>query len=188
MLSDAARWMLGATAINTIGAMLLLLRVGPDAEGIAAYVQFAGPVLSSAIFAFGLWRAGALDLGRAVFTILAGIVGYMVAVFTAPLVEPLMAVFGTDSDAARGFINGSLAGFGGAFVAAGGIALLMGGVGSDRWARLFAASLGLGLVCGVLGTGVLSGLYGSNFFWISVVWTLGYGLILTWLATARPAR
>jgi hypothetical protein len=187
-LGDATRWMLGVTAFNTFGAILLLLRVGPEPEGPASYAEFAGPLLSSAIFAVGLWRARALDLGRALFTILAGIVGYVVAVFTAPLVEPLMAVFGTDSDAARGFINGSLAGFGGAFVAAGGIALLIGGVGGDRWGRLLAACLGLGLVCGMLGTGMLHGLYGSNFFWISVVWTLGYGLILTWLATGRPAR
>jgi hypothetical protein len=181
----SARWMLGATAVNTIGAILLLLRVGPDPDGTATYVQFAGPVLSSAIFAIGLWRSRALDLGRALFTIMAGIIGYVAAIYTATLVEPAMAMFGTDSDLARGFINGILAGFAGSFFAAGGIALLMGNLDSRKWLTLLIATLGIGLVCGVLGLGPLHALYPSNFFFISVAWTLCYGLLLTWLASGQ---
>lgn len=179
------RWMLGATLLNVVGAIALLLRVGPDPEGIASYVQFLGPILSSAVFAIALWRSRALDLGRALFTIMAGIIGYVAAIYTATLVEPLMAVFGTDSDLARGFINGFLAGFVGAFAAAAGIAMLMGNVSSQRWLRLLLATLAIGLVCGLLGLGPLHAIYPSNFFFISVFWTFGYGLLLSWLAAGQ---
>ncbi len=187
-ISVPMRWMLGATLLNTIGATLLLLRVGPNPEGLASNIQFAGPIISSAIFAVALWRSGALDLGRALFSIMAGAIGYVAAIFTAPLVEPTMAVFGTDSDQARGFINGFMAGFAGAFFAAGGVALLMGNVASGRWLRLFLASLGIGLICALLGLGPLHGLYPSNFFFISIVWTFCYGLVLTRLAVGQPIR
>ena len=43
------------------------------------------------------------------------------------------------------------------------------------------------LACGILGLGVLKPLYASNFFWISVVWTFVYGLLLTRLALGRSA-
>ena len=96
-----------------------------------------------------------------------------------------MAVFGTDSDLARGFINGFLAGFVGAFAAAAGIAMLMGNVSSQRWLRLLLATLAIGLVCGLLGLGPLHAIYPSNFFFISVFWTFGYGLLLSWLAAGQ---
>ncbi|RYE07524.1 MAG: toll/interleukin-1 receptor domain-containing protein [Hyphomicrobiales bacterium] len=181
-LPKASRWLLGATVFNAIAATLLLLRVGPDAQGVASYVLLAGPVASSAVFAVALWRGGVLDPGRALFTIAAGIAGYIAAAFTAPLVDPLMAIFGTDHDSVRGLINGFLAGAVGAFIALAGIALLIGKVRRERWLKLALGSLALGLVCGLLGMGPLFAIYSSNFFWIAVVWTLGYGVLLTGLA------
>ncbi|MBN9001909.1 MAG: toll/interleukin-1 receptor domain-containing protein [Rhizobiales bacterium] len=183
----AMRWLLGATLFNTIAAILLLLRFGPDASGNASALINAGPILSAAVWALALWRSKVLDIGRALFTIMASIIGFVVAIFSAPLVEPLMALFNTPSDQARGFINGVLSGFGGAFVSLGGIALLIGNVGRDRWIKILLGSLALGLACGVLGLGVLKPLYQSNFFWISVVWTFVYGLLLTRLALGRSA-
>ena len=187
-ISTSTRWMLGATLLNVVAAIALLLRVGPDPDGVAAYAQFVGPVISSAVFAIALWRGRALDLGRALFTIMAGIIGYVAAIYTATLVEPLMAVLGTESDFARGFINGFLAGFFGAFVAAAGIALLMGSVSAERWLGLFVSTLAIGIVCGLLGLGPLHAFYPSNFFFISVFWTLGYGLLLTWLAAGHKTE
>jgi len=34
---------------------------------------------------------------------------------------------------------------------------------------------------------VLKPIYSSNFFWISIVWIVGYGLLLTRLALGRSA-
>jgi hypothetical protein len=182
------QWLLGATLFNTLAAILVLVRFGPDASGNASYLINAGPLISAAVWALALWRSGTLDIGRALFTIMAAAIGYVVAIFTAPLVEPLMALFNTEADQARGFINGLLSGFGGAFVALGGIALLIGNVGRDRWLKILVGSLGLGLACGILGLGVLKPLYPSNFFWISIVWTFVYGLLLTRLALGRSAN
>ncbi len=165
----------------------MLVRFGPDATGTASYFINAGPLLSGAVWAFALWRSGTLDIGRALFTIMATAIGFVVAIFTAPLVEPLMTLFNTEAEQARGVINGLLSGFGGAFVALGGIALLIGNVHRDRWIKILMGSLGLGLACAILGLGILKPIYPSNFFWISIVWTLVYGLLLTRLALGRPA-
>ena len=186
-LSRPMQWMLGATLLNTLAATFLLLRFGPDASGAISGFINAGPLFSAAVWAVALWRSGTLDIGRALFTIMATAVGFVVAIFSAPLVEPLMSLFNTQADEARGFINGVLSGFGGAFVALGGIALLIGDVGRQRWINILVGSLGLGVICGILGTGVLKPVYSSNFVWISVVWTFGYGLLLTRLALGRPA-
>ena len=186
-MSRPMQWMLGATLFNTLAAIFMLLRFGPDATGNVSYFINAGPLISAAVWALALWRSGTLDIGRALFTIMATAIGYVVAIFSAPLVEPTMSLFNTQSDQARGFINGVLSGFGGAFVALGGIALLIGNVGRDRWIKILVGSLGLGLACGVLGLGILKPIYSSNFFWISIVWTFVYGLLLTRLALHRSA-
>jgi hypothetical protein len=186
-MSRPMQWLIGATLFNTLAAILLLLRFGPDATGNASYFINAGPLLSGAVWAFALGRSGILDIGRALFTIMATAIGFVVAIFTAPLVEPLMALFNTEADQARGFINGLLSGFGGAFVALGGIALLIGNVGRERWIEILVGSLGLGLACAILGLGLLKPIYASNFFWISIAWTFVYGLLLTRLALGRSA-
>ena len=187
-MSRPMQWLIGATVFNTLAAIFLLLRFGPDASGTASNFINAGPIASAAVWALALWRSKVLDIGRALFTIMASIIGFVVAIFSAPLVEPLMTLFNTESDQARGFINGVLSGFGGAFVSLGGIALLIGNVGRDRWIRILVGSLGLGLACGILGLGVLKPIYQSNFFWISVIWTFVYGLLLTRLALGRSAN
>ena len=187
-VSVQVRWLLGATLVTTLGAIFLMLRFGPDASGSAAYPMYVGPIISALIFAIALWRAGLLDLGRALFTVAAVLVGYVAAIFTAPLVDPVLAIFGFSGELAVGFVNGLLAGFAGAFFALGGIALLVGGFRRSDWLRLTAGSVGIGLVCGVLGLGPLKPLYHSNFFWIAVAWTLLYGLLMTWLVAGRSAR
>lgn len=186
-LSRAAQWMLGTTAFNTVAAIYVLLRFAPDSSGESNYIVNLGPIIAAAIWALALWRSGTLDIGRSLFTIMAMIIGYVVAIFSAAAVEPAMALVATDSDLARGFINGVLSGFGGAFVALGGIALLIGNVGRDRWIESLVGSLVLGLLDGVLGLGVLKPIYSSNFFWISIAWIAGYGLLLARLALKRSA-
>jgi hypothetical protein len=186
-MSRPMQWLLGATLFNTAAAIFVLLRFTPDATGSSNYIVNAGPLIAAAIWALALWRSGTLDIGRALFTIMATAIGYVVAIFTAPLVEPTMALFNTEADQARGFINGVLSGFGGAFVTLGGVALLIGNVSRDRWVKILVGSLGLGFACGILGTGLLKSLYPSNFFWISVVWIFVYGLLLTRLALHRSA-
>ncbi len=187
-VSVQVRWLLGATLVTTLGAIFLMLRFGPDASGSAAYPMYVGPIISALIFAIALWRAGLLDPGRALFTVAAVLVGYVAAIFTAQLVDPVLAIFGFSGELAVGFVNGLLAGFAGAFFALGGIALLVGGFRRSDWLRLTAGSVGIGLVCGVLGLGPLKPLYHSNFFWIAVAWTLLYGLLMTWLVAGRSAR
>jgi hypothetical protein len=184
-MSRAMQWLLGATLFNTIAAVFVLLRFLPDAD--TNYIVNIGPLIGALVWAIALWQSGTLDFGRAVFTIMASAVGYVVAIFSAALVEPLMTLFATDSDQARGFINGVLSGFGGAFIALGGIALLIGNVGRDRWIKILLGSAVLGLACGLLGTGMVKFLHSSNFFWISVVWVFVYGLLLTRLALGRSA-
>jgi hypothetical protein len=186
-ISRSAQWLIGATLFNTLAAILVLLRFGPDTSGDIPIFTNIGPLISAAVWALALWRAGTLDIGRSLFTIVATAIGFVAAIFSAALVPPLMTLFDTDSDQARGFINGVLSGFGGAFVSLGGIALLIGNVGRNRWIEILVGSLGLGLACGILGLGVLKPLYASNFFWISVVWTFVYGLLLTRLALGRSA-
>lgn len=186
-ISRSAQWLIGATLFNTLAAILVLLRFGPDTSGDIPIFTNIGPLISAAVWALALWRAGTLDIGRSLFTIVATAIGFVAAIFSAALVPPLMTLFDTDSDQARGFINGVLSGFGGAFVSLGGIALLIGNVGRNRWIEILVGSLGLGLACGILGLGVLKPLYASNFFWISVVWTFAYGLLLTRLALGRSA-
>ena len=187
-VSVQVRWLLGATLVTTLGAIFLMLRFGPDASGSAAYPMYVGPIISALVFAIALWRAGLLDPGRALFTVAAVLVGYVAAIFTAPLVDPVLAIFGFSGELAVGFVNGLLAGFAGAFFALGGIALLVGGFRRSDWLRLTAGSVGIGLVCGILGLGPLKPLYHSNFFWIAVAWTLLYGLLMTWLVAGRSAR
>lgn len=186
-MSRAMQWMLGATLFNTLAAIFVLVRFAPDATGNTSYFVNAGPLIAAAVWALALWRSGTLDFGRAIFTILATAVGYVVAIFTAPLVEPTMSLINNGSDQARGFINGFYSGFGGAFFALGGIALLIGNVARDRWLKILVGSLGLGLACAILGLGIMKPIYGSNFFWISTVWIFVYGLLLTRLALGRSA-
>lgn len=186
-MSRPLQWMLGATGFNTLAAIFVLLRFAPDTSGNSNYIVNLGPLIGAAVWAFALWRARVLDIGRALFTIMAMAIGYVVAIFSAPLVEPTMALFNTTSDQARGLINGFYSGFGGSFVALGGIALLIGNVGRDRWIEILVGSLLLGVADGILGLGVLKPIYQSNFFWISIVWVFGYGLLLTRLALGRSA-
>ena len=84
-------------------------------------------------------------------------------------------------------LSSTSAGFGGAFVSLGGIALLIGNVTRDRWIEILVGSIVIGLADGVLGLGVLKPIYSSNFFWICVVWIVGYGVLLTRLALNRSA-
>jgi hypothetical protein len=179
------QWLLGATAFNLLAAIFVLLRFAPNADGSSNYIVNLGPLIAAAVWALVLWRSGTLDIGRALFTIMASAIGYVVAIFSAPLVEPTMSLFNTTSDQARGFINGVYSGFGGAFVALGGIALLIGNVGRDRWIKMLVGSLILGLVCGIFGLGLMKPIYESNFFFISTAWLIGYGIMLTGLALDR---
>jgi hypothetical protein len=181
-MTRPTQWLLGATAFNVLAAIFVLLRFAPNADGSSNYIVNLGPLIAAAVWALALWRSGTLDIGRALFTIMASDIGYVVAIFSAPLVEPTMSLFNTTADQARGFINGFYSGFGGAFVALGGIALLIGNVGRDRWIRILAGSLLLGLVSGIFGLGIMKPVYESNFFFISVSWLIGYGLLLTQLA------
>lgn len=186
-MNRPTQWMLGATLFNVAAAIFVLLRFAPSSDGSSNYIVNLGPLIAAAVWALALWRSGTLDIGRALFTIMASTIGYVVAIFSAPLVEPTMALFNTTTDQARGFINGFYSGFGGAFVALGGIALLIGNVGRERWIEILLGSLGLGLADAILGLGVLSAIYESNFFWISIVWLAGYGVLLTRLALGRSA-
>ena len=72
-------------------------------------------------------------------------------------------------------------------MALGGIVLLLGTVRRNTWPLLLIGSIALGLACGLLGTGVLAAIYPSNFFWIVLAWTIGYGLLLAALV-GRWAR
>lgn len=187
-LSREIRWVLGATAVATLGALLFMLRMGPySVDNDSNYVYLAAPLASSVVFAIGLWRGGALDFGRALFSILAGLVGYVAAIFTLPLVQPAAALIGIPGPGTVGFSQGLLAGSVGAFVALGGIVLLLGTVRRNTWPLLLIGSIALGLACGLLGTGVLAAIYPSNFFWIVLAWTIGYGLLLAALV-GRWAR
>ena len=40
----------------------------------------------------------------------------------------------------------------------------------------------------MIGTSVLAGIHSSNFLWTAVVWTLGYGVLLSVLVAGRSAR
>lgn len=181
------QWMLGASAFNVLAGIFVLLRFAPNSDGSSNYIVNLGPLIAAAVWAVALWRSGTLDIGRALFTIMASAIGYVVAIFSAPLVEPTMSLINNQSDQARGFINGVYSGFGGAFVALGGIALLIGNVGRDRWIKILVGSLILGLVCGIFGLGIMKAIYESNFFFISVSWLIGYGLLLTGLALDRKS-
>lgn len=187
-LSREVRWVLAATAVATLGALLFMLRMGPySVDNDSNYIYLAAPLASSVVFAIGLWRGGALDFGRALFSILAGLVGYVAAIFTLPLVGPAAALIGIPGPATVGFSQGLLAGSVGAFVALGGILLLLGNARQTTWPRLLIGSVVVGLVCGLLGTGILAAVYPSNFFWIVLAWTIGYGLLLSAMV-GRSAR
>ncbi len=58
-------WMLGATLLNVVGAVALLLRVGPDPDGVASYAQFMGPGHFLRRLRHRAVASRALDLGRA---------------------------------------------------------------------------------------------------------------------------
>lgn len=184
-MNRATQWLVGASVFNVLAAIFVLLRFAPDSTGNSSYIVNLGPLVAAAVWAVALWRSGTLDIGRALFTIMATAIGYVVAIFTAPLVEPTMLLFNTGADQARGFINGIYSGFGGSFVALAGIALLIGNVGRNHWIEILVGSLVLGLACGILGLGPLKPLYESNFFWISICWLIGYGVMLTRLALAN---
>lgn len=71
-LPREVRWVLAATAAATLGALLFMLRMGPySVDNDSNYIYLAAPLASSLVFAIGLWRGGALDFGRALFSILA---------------------------------------------------------------------------------------------------------------------
>lgn len=101
--------------------------------------------------------------------------------------QPAAALIGIPGTGTVGFSQGLLAGSVGAFVALGGILLLLGNARRNTWPKLLVGSVTVGLVCGVLGTGVLAAIYPSNFFWIVLAWTIGYGLLLSALV-GRSAR
>lgn len=192
--TPSARWLLAATAVCVVGAALFLLRVGADMSGQAAsYMQLAGPIISSAVFAFALWRARVLDFGRALFSIFGGIVGWVASLFTAPLAPFLASAIGFGGEATTRFSQGLLAGFVGSFIALGGIALLAGVTSPMFWGRIVTGCIVLALVCAVVSAGLLSFVSDSYIFWLVTVWTLGYGLLMTWLFADRvvvpaPAR
>jgi hypothetical protein len=187
-LSREVRGVLVATAIATAGALAFMLRMGAESlESESSYLYLAAPVASSAVFATGLWRGGALTFGRALFSILAGIVGYVAALFTFPLIQPMAALIGIPGPGTLGFSQGLLAGGVGALVALSGIALLLGDIRRNGWLAVLVGSVLLGFVCGLLGTGLLAAVYPSNFFWMVLAWTLGYGVLISVLVS-RSAR
>lgn len=185
----AVRWVVGAALVCAFGAGLFLVRMGFEpGGGQGSYLYLAAPLASSAVFAFALWRGKVLDFGRALFAVLAGGVGYLAAILTLPLIQPMVAAIGIPGPGTVGFSQGLLSGTVGAFVALGGIMLLVGNVHQRDWLRLAVGSLALGLVCALLGTGILSFINSSNFFWIVIVWTLGYGALLASLVATRSAK
>jgi len=187
-LSREVRGVLVATAIATAGALAFMLRMGAESlESESSYLYLAAPVASSAVFATGLWRGGALTFGRALFSILAGIVGYVAALFTFPLIQPMAALIGIPGPGTLGFSQGLLAGGVGALVALSGIALLLGDIRRNGWLAILVGSVLLGFACGLLGTGLLAAVYPSNFFWMVLAWTLGYGVLISVLVS-RSAR
>ena len=187
-LSREVRWVLSATIAASLGALIFMLRMGAwSVESESSYLYLWAPPASSTVFAVGLWRGGALNFGRALFSIAAGIVGWVGALFTSVLVHPLEALIGIPGPATVGFSQGLLGGSVGAFVSLAGVALLLGNIRSDGWFGIAVGSVVLGAVCGLLGTGVLAGIYPSNYFWIVLAWTLGYGVLLS-LLVGRSAR
>jgi hypothetical protein len=187
-LSREVRWVLGAAAFAALGALIFMLRMGAfsvEAEG--NYLYLWAPPTSSTVFAVGLWRGGALNFGRALFSIVGGILGWVGALFSSVLVQPLAALIGVPGPATVGFSQGLLGGTIGAFVSLAAVALLLGNVRSKSWLGVAVGSVVLGLVCGLLGTGLLAAIYPSNFFWIVLAWTLGYGVLLS-LLVSRSAR
>jgi len=187
-LSREVRWVLSATIAASLGALIFMLRMGAwSVESESSYLYLWAPPAASTVFAVGLWRGGALNFGRALFSIAAGIVGWVGALFTSVLVHPLAALIGIPGPATVGFSQGLLGGSVGAFVSLAGVALLLGNIRSDGWFGIAVGSVVLGAVCGLLGTGVLAGIYPSNYFWIVLAWTLGYGVLLS-LLVGRSAR
>jgi hypothetical protein len=186
--SREVRSVVAATVVAAIGAVGFMLRMGIESlESESSYLYLAAPVASSAVFAAGLWRGGALAFGRALFSILAGVVGYAAALFTFPLIQPVAALIGIPGPATLGFSQGLLAGGVGALVALTGIALLLGNIRRQGWLAVLIGSVVLGVVCGSMGAGLLSALYPSNFFWMVLAWTLGYGALISVLVS-RSAR
>jgi hypothetical protein len=186
--SREVRGVLAATVVAAIGAIGFMLRMGIESlESESSYLYLAAPVASSAVFAAGLWRGGALAFGRAVFSILAGLVGYVAALFTFPLIQPVAVLIGIPGPATLGFSQGLLAGGVGALVALSGIALLLGNIRRQGWVAVGIGSVVLGVVCGLMGGGLLSAIYPSNFFWMVLAWTLGYGALISVLVS-RSAR
>ncbi len=185
----AARWLLGAGAISAIGSIILNLRMGPQGvEGPASFVFDFAPVVSSMVFALALWRGGSLDFGRSLFSVFAGALGWVGALFTLPLIVPFAMVLGLGPEIAVGASQAFLAGTVGALISSAGVALLMGNVGGRGWTIVTGGSLLLGIVCGIVGGGLFYRIYPSNFFWIVWVWSVGYGVLLAMLAASRPAR
>lgn len=188
MLSREVRGVLAATVVAALGAVGFMLRMGIESlESESSYLYLAAPVASSAVFAAGLWRGGALAFGRAVFSILAGLVGYVAALFTFPLIQPTATLIGIPGPATLGFSQGLLAGGVGALVALSGIALLLGNIRRQGWLAVLIGSALLGVVCGLMGGGLLAAIYPSNFFWMVLAWTLGYGALISVLVS-RSAR
>src|SRR4029079_12160633 len=59
-LSREVRWVLGATTVAMLGALIFMLRMGAwSVESESSYLDLWAPPASSTVFAVGLWRGGA---------------------------------------------------------------------------------------------------------------------------------
>jgi hypothetical protein len=187
-VSDTTRWVLGATAVAVVGAIVVMVRMGTEWEVHGTYLDLIAPAASSTVFAFGLWMGRALTFGRAVFSIVAGYVGFLAALFAQFLAPSLAAIIGVPGPGTTLFCMGFLGGAVGAFVALSGVALLLGGVRRREWLWLTVGSVAIGLLSGLLYTGVLMTLYRGSYFWMVVGWTAAFGAMLSWLVAGRSAR
>lgn len=187
-IPDAVRWVLGATVIVMLAAALVMVRMGTEWEVHGTYLDLVAPLGSSAVFAVALWMGRALSFGRAVFSIVAGYVAFLAALFAQFLAPPLAAVIGIPGAGTTLFSMGLIGGTVGAFVSLAGVALLLGAVSRRQWAWIAIGSVAIGVLCGLLYTGVLFTLFSGSYFWMVLGWTAGYGVLLSWLVAGRAAR
>jgi hypothetical protein len=170
-----------ASAVCVAGSVLATLSLGDTSEGpLFNTIVFGGPLAAMVILAIGLVVSGYLSVWRASVLVVAGYVGFFLAVLSVNFLTRSAPSFGTEgADIFGGFVMGGV----GALVVLVTLVML---ARNPNLGRLIPIVLSGVLLIGVSTALVMVipgvSIYRDNYgMWATPVWYGALGLVLIWL-------
>jgi hypothetical protein len=174
-----------ASMVCVSGSIFSALSIGEESEGpLFNTIAFGGPAAAMTILATALVVSGYLNIWRAVVLVVAGYMGFYLALWCADFLTRAAPSFGTEgADIAGGFAMGAI----GALIVLFTLVML---ARNPNLGRLIPIALSGVLLVGIATavSMVLPGMSlrsGNYIVWSAAVWYAALGFVLVWLV-ARP--